>query len=644
MGHVVASCSQLRHFLYHVPIEWSRTSLLRLPRCYLKLVQRSLYSWECDLCQSEWTAHSLETHYSCAFHSVDVCLPCYRLRCAAGTPCISPPVAEIIPFDSCGRPTLYPEEWAAYQRPSGGHLTQQLYRHQATSIVRLFFVADARVAFVVRALFYRLGDGAYIAAGTLTEADKCSPGSYGALSDVWYRDPLSVKSLTCSACGTTEVSAYFCPDPVCYHSLCFQCYSRRKWPGEPSTNFPHRSRIGLPLPASTCSLSVPHGPLAGQPDLSYVLSPFHFVGVYGPSTDDPTMSVREHFASLHGGDYVFNIGAGVFPHRISLVNRSASADVVTPAIKAVCDSIRSVRSDSLVITVNGHGGQFGYVFGDITYSASQLLDGVLLPIVEAFRTTHGRMGRPRVLVYFNICDVNPHTWATLIADHPSPEHRFEFLAFSRPAKHVDIPLYLGQFLRYYLNEVCRVQRSYTIAQCFAMVVSPYFELAAGPFVISFGSAPIVEFASIVAAVRDIAVTEASISAGSVASTAASCVAPSPNAPASSSGVVPSSPAYCATDACSARSAPESLRRSQNVLLLSFLRSLSSSGIYHRRLTNVNVADLLLAVNLVCDNLFGVGSHTPRSGCRDGIKLFGEWARTNGWRFSPSIGYIWSALP
>lgn len=137
------------------------------------------------------------------------------------------------------------------------------------------------IVLTMRVSYFTVKNDRFVSTGFLDEKFLTDPHYYNELSELWYADPLSTKTLVCSHCGPAARALYFCHDKHCYHGLCFKCYDERLNPDSQHVNWPPFDHYQLPEsgPHDQC---VPHGPLVGNQDGSYVASPciiFHILGL-----------------------------------------------------------------------------------------------------------------------------------------------------------------------------------------------------------------------------------------------------------------------------------------------------------------------------------------------------------------------------
>lgn len=313
---------------------------------------------------------------------------------------------------------------------------------------------------------------------------------YPSLSAVWRQDLGGLnlrKSLTCSLCGTGFYGHYYCPDLTCHYGLCFHCYARRRWPGEP-TNYPAIGDHALPLPGPTCARSLAHKPVPGQPDLSFVLIPVVHLQVcgFGAEEERRQRSLRQ----MTELDQCLQPGLGYYPFEIKY-KKNLAPGPATHSVTQMADTIKRVHADALIIQINAHMGQNGYDVGGGTYSANQLVATFIRPVVRAFRSTLGRSGSSRVLVLFNVCDTKASTWTDVVDQEPAAQ-AFDLITFRNPLLLQDVPSIMSGFIRAWLNRL-NWQEGFHTGHALASAVTWQFERGAQPVLFRRGHAPITDF-------------------------------------------------------------------------------------------------------------------------------------------------------
>lgn len=341
---------------------------------------------------------------------------------------------------------------------------------------------------VVRAHFHTVATNKFICTGILDDSHLGGAAFFPALARLWLSNigGLELKSITCTRCGPASFSCFFCPDPNCYYGLCYRCYSHSKYGAAGGIQWADSSDYNIPLPDGlTCSTCTSHGPLPGHPDLSVVQRPFILVDFRGLTGAD---EVRAQAAAtrMHSQDNSFAPGVGCYPfvldhRRIGKVSGGRRCREIAAAISEIAGS-------TLIITVGAHGVEGrGYAMGKETYTALQFLNGIILPLVRAFRGSAGRAADASVVVLFNCCDVLLPLWTVLMQTLP-PGDAFTLISFRHPLLLADIPGVLATFTRAFTNDVLR-RRGYTPAHCLASAMTWQFECSAQPMMIQSGGAP-----------------------------------------------------------------------------------------------------------------------------------------------------------
>ena len=325
----------------------------------------------------------------------------------------------------------------------------------------------------------------FLGTGLLRDKDLHDPQFYGSLSMAWYRDlgagNLNLKkSLICTRCGPGHVSCFFCPDPSCHTSLCFECYSSSTYGPEP-TNWPKPNEFYLPSPGETCALTVPHGPLPKMPDLSFVLVPTIVVQVHGLGKEEPGTVLNQHFFQR---DSCLLPGFGVFSY--DLVVRGAAPQQSIRKVKEFTDSIPYVRAERLVISLSGHKTQSGYSIGKTVYTATQLFDTFIRPVALAFRDSPSRQAKARIVVILNVCDMDVGAWQHIVDNQPA-RLQFELLTFRKPVLVSEIPHVVTAFSREFCNRLR--ETDFTTGDCVAASITHAFERNTMPVLFAAGRPP-----------------------------------------------------------------------------------------------------------------------------------------------------------
>jgi hypothetical protein len=468
--------------LYHLRMPVAGES--QLMRCELTL--RVVDERECDRCAQN-IAKGV-AHFTC-MHTTDICAKCAKELRKTHTRRIDAKEEDFVPYDAWGRATILLTEWASYCDTSRGIQSSAHWKVEITSLVRLYFLAKSQIVIRARVCFYTTKLHKFVGASSLDDGAMMNPIYYPDLSRTWRDDGLSAKSITCSECGQGAVSAYFCADPECFHSLCFRCYALSKRPGHP-VNFPLEGEYGLP-PALPCA-ALRHGPPPKGTDNSMVLSPTIVVGIHSLTVAEvaaATTTVKEQAFSLDSADKVLNAGCGFYPFVVNALKARTQASV-TQAVHEVALQLHNIEAESLFIYINAHMGAECIWIGNLSYSDQQIM-GLIDELVRAFRCSKNRIHTGRVVVYFNICAVFAAHWNEVVQTQ-SPLTRFELVGFEAPVMFDTMTQHTNAFLRRWMNDAFRfswggqeLNTEHVMAKIFSSSVLDLMK----PFLLRHGAPP-----------------------------------------------------------------------------------------------------------------------------------------------------------
>jgi hypothetical protein len=272
--------------------------------------------------------------------------------------------------------------------------------HDAVRCLSPLLVQDlGKVQLVIRARFSTPANHKFVCSGVLDDSHLGGAAFFPSLARLWQLNlgGLEHKSITCTRCGPANFACFFCPDPGCIHGLCYRCYSHSKY----------------------CATCTPHGPLANHPDLSVVQLPFILVDFRGLTGAD---EVRAQAAAtrMYSQDNSFAPGVGCYPYVLD--HRRLAKSGGLKRCSDIAAQLTTVPCSTLIITVGAHGVEGrGYAMGKETYTALQLLNNIILPLVRSFRNSPGRAANASVVVLFNCCDVLLPLWVALMHNLPAAD-------------------------------------------------------------------------------------------------------------------------------------------------------------------------------------------------------------------------------
>lgn len=464
-------------------------------RCHLLRARTCSTAWWCDLCDRAHAALAPVTHVTCPSHHLHVCKHCIEwLHGVESYQIHTTTQAPPLDLDEFDRPVLSPQLTEVLLRNTArSKKSQDRWVCDAVAFVRAYSPSHGIYGLFVLVNYFSSARGKFISRGFLDDSEFSKPEWFPALSIRFAANlgGLEHKTLTCTRCGPAVYACYFCPDPACHYGLCLQCWSAsRHGPNAPVQHgLPDDTR--LLLPAATCAACIPHGPLAGEVDSSVVQLPFIHVRVNGLAAAE--QKGQNLLAAEYRKAQAFSDGIGCYPYSFGtpsfgLAAFRAHAEALGPSLALVTASV-------LVVEISAHGvASHGYQLSRAVVSARQLLDGVIRPLVSAFRQSHGRPADAVAAVLLNCCDVDPQLWAALMRDLPPSEHFF-LLSFRRPLLLADTPSVMANFTRVLTNYalVGPDKAAYTVQHCLASTITYVFEQGSQPMIVVAGQDPITTF-------------------------------------------------------------------------------------------------------------------------------------------------------
>ena len=292
--------------------------------------------------------------------------------------------------------------------------------------VRVFYVEKGAIVLCMHVKFYTDRHDVFVCTGFLDDEHMQSPDFYPDLSELWLADPLHTKSQVCSICGGGTRSAYFCADPSCFHSLCYQCYSTARWPSVSFMNWPSFDDFHLPPSRPLHRPSQHSSPSQRARQLLRAVSPHHG---QRPRASRGQQAGADRQAVVRARPLSASRCRGLHLHL-----RDQDTTPRTPATTARSRRSRrpvgTVHAERLIINLTAHMDKSkGFMLGNETYSGTQVID-LLRPLILGFRGSFGRSRAP-VMVYLNVCDADATMWDNLVQAEAAATS-FEAIAFASP--------------------------------------------------------------------------------------------------------------------------------------------------------------------------------------------------------------------
>jgi hypothetical protein len=357
-------------------------------------------------------------------------------------------------------------------------------------------------------------NGVDIGTGILSEMTLWRKEWFPQLSDGWYKNKF-IKSSTCALCGHPHsVAAYFCNEPECPYGSCMQCYTQAVSETDREKTLWGTEHTLPPPTGMTCADSIPHRPIAGQVDASFLVRPFihfHMAGKDTTVTDvvpqkrkkrktqegeeaeaeeeespPPGAGQRTYTApwksavthAVFNRDHRINAGYGAYPMHMSIGQESLETTHKRLTDQKYLKVLEKTRCEVLILSLSGHTNiveSNGYMLGDSKdhSDAVTMLHKIILPIVTAHRELEANRNSS-VVVFFNYCSTKKGTWQHLLDTEVSEKHRFDLFLFEKPLTLESTPPMLSSFISQWCDQMNfrRHGKEWDVPHAFAKSVSP----------------------------------------------------------------------------------------------------------------------------------------------------------------------------
>jgi hypothetical protein len=446
--------------------------------------------WRCERCHGSFqvgvplSSGHMPTRRHC-MHDIDVCGRCYLRCCLDGRFDVSATAIDLhitAPTDLYLRPIFPPDEASLALLTSNRIIPVTTeYQIVPTSFV-LFFHQESRM-FVrrIRVKYLAKVNRRFHSVGVMMPGNVAAIEYQAELSQLWAADIYRDKTLCCSACGIGFTAGYYCQTIGCHHGRCYKHYSDGLHGADQPVNYP----VGwsLPDPGRSCSEASPHGPHVGRDDQSYVIIRTIIINIRGLAKDAPTKGGKA--IDLLADDPILQSGIGVYILNITLPSY-AGQYAHNAQFAAILAVIPLISADRLVIHINGHRTELGFLLGNATLSAEAVVTLLLQPLIRTFRSRMG-VSSTDVFVYLNVCEVDAGTWDRYVqlAGGHSESDVFSMVVFRYPVIIAEMSHHVRQFLRVWLNRV----KSYDVVTALRKSMSDESWSGMGPSILRYGHSP-----------------------------------------------------------------------------------------------------------------------------------------------------------